>query len=85
VALNRGIAAGRTVRQSGRLQSGIHHFGGHKSGRRKQVAMNARPGTICGDHKHAQLCFACRLRAKVSSFPLADRLAERMRAVQITR
>ena len=35
--------------------------------------------------KNAQLCFACRSRAKVSSFPLADRLAERMRAVQITR
>jgi len=30
-------------------------------------------------------CFACRSRAKVSSFPLADRLAERMRAAQITR
>ena len=28
----------------------------------------------------AQLCFACRPRAKVSSFPLADRLAERTRA-----
>src|ERR1019366_23564 len=30
--------------------------------------------------KDAQLCFACRSRAKVSSFPLADRLAERTRA-----
>jgi hypothetical protein len=45
----------------------------------------ARPGAICGDRKNAQLCFACRPRAKVSSFPLADRLAERMRAVQIIR
>jgi len=35
---------------------------------------------IAGDHKNAQLCFACRSRAKVSSFPLADRLAERTRA-----
>jgi hypothetical protein len=41
VAWNSGIAAGRTVRQSGRHQSGIHHSGGHKSGRRKQVAKNA--------------------------------------------
>src|SRR6202040_2494837 len=50
---------------------------------RRMPVARARPGTICGDHKNAQLCFACRLRAKVSSFPLADRLAERMRAVQI--
>jgi hypothetical protein len=34
--------------------------------------------------KTAQLCFACRSRAKVSWFPLADRLAERAR-LQITR
>ena len=38
-----------------------------------------------GDYHDAQLCFACRLRAKVSSFPLADRLAERRRAWKITR
>jgi hypothetical protein len=52
---------------------------------RRMPVARARPGTICGDHTNAQLCFACRSRAKVSSFPLADRLAERMRAVQITR
>ena len=38
-----------------------------------------------GDGHDAQLCFACRLRAKVSSFPLADRLAECRRASKITR
>ena len=48
---------------------------------RRMPVARARPGTIAGDHKNAQLCFACRSRAKVSSFPLADRLAERMRAV----
>jgi LPS-assembly protein len=40
----------------------------------------ARPGANAGDHKTAKFCFACRSRAKVSSFPLADRLAERTRA-----
>jgi len=89
VASNSGIAAGRTVRKSDRHQSGIHHSGGHKSGRRKQVANNASSPSQarhdCGDRKNAQLCFAGRSRAKVSSFPLADRLAECMRAVQITR
>jgi hypothetical protein len=63
--------------------------------RRKQVAKNAGcqrfPSctfvalvvyvfALTHYHKNAQLCFACRSRAKVSSFPLADRLAERMRA-----
>ena len=44
-------------------------------------AARARPGTNAGrPHENAQLCFACRSRAKVSSFPLADRLAERTRA-----
>ena len=47
---------------------------------RRMPGARARPGTITGDHKSAQLCFACRSRAKVSSFPLADRLAERTRA-----
>src|SRR5580658_814113 len=40
----------------------------------------ARPGTNGVDHKNAQLCFACRSRAKVSWFPMADRFAERTRA-----
>src|SRR5208282_1533418 len=43
-------------------------------------AARARPGTIGGDHKNAELCFACRSRAKVSWFPSADRFAERTRA-----
>jgi LPS-assembly protein len=44
-------------------------------------AARARPGANAGDHKNAELCFACRSRAKVSWFPLADRLAERTRAL----
>jgi LPS-assembly protein len=50
---------------------------------RKQVTNDAREeakGAPTRDHKTAQLCFACRSRAKVSWFPLADRLAERSRA-----
>src|ERR1700687_2531060 len=35
-------------------------------------AARARPGTNGGDRTNAELCFACRSRAKVSSFPLAD-------------
>ena len=40
----------------------------------------ARARQECRDHKNAEFCFARRLRAKVSWFPLADRLAERTRA-----
>jgi hypothetical protein len=35
--------------------------------------------------KNALLCLACRSRAKVSWFPLADRLAERNARLRINR
>src|SRR5208337_1214372 len=47
----------------------------------KNASSQSQARHECGDHTTAQLCFACRPRAKVSWFPLADRLAERTRAL----
>jgi protein-tyrosine-phosphatase len=50
---------------------------------RRMPAAIARLGATAADRKPTQLCFAHRSHAKVSLFPLADRLAERKRRLRI--